>query len=494
MQQLGMGSVLAVPIPGKVGLHGHILLANAPGGAVFTETDLALAVEIGRRTGIALDNARLYASQRHVATELQQSLLTDPPTVAFADIAVRYVAAARRAEVGGDWYDVFRRRSGGVMVVVGDVAGHDSRAAAAMGQLRGLLRGIGFRGADDPGEVLRGVDEAIEELELATLATAVLAEISPPDEGTDGVRLHWSNAGHPAPLLLDADGRARQLLPSRGKADLLLGIDPETERTTESITLPSGSTLLLFTDGLVERRGETLDEGTARLLRLVQETATEDLDQFCDALVDGLVPLAAADDVAIVAFRPRPVPTTDGERHAPPASTSAPHTGWPHRDGHADQDLWTRRPPPARSLRSSVLGQWSPRTPADVTAHRLQLAELASAVASPSAEAAERLELVFEELVSNGVRHGRGRVEVTVSATGTGWLLEVVDDAGNTPPTPAVDRDASLGGLGLYLVARLSSAHGWTPMGSGRKLVWAHVAGSQAAEETGDSRSARRSH
>jgi serine phosphatase RsbU (regulator of sigma subunit)/anti-sigma regulatory factor (Ser/Thr protein kinase) len=494
MQQLGMGSVLAVPIPGKVGLHGHILLANAPGGGAFTETDLALAVEIGRRTGIALDNARLYASQRHVATELQQSLLTDPPAVAFADIAVRYVAASRRAEVGGDWYDVFRRRSGGVMVVVGDVAGHDSRAAAAMGQLRGLLRGIGFRGAENPSEVLRGVDEAIEELELATLATAVLAEISPPEKEADGARLRWSNAGHPVPVLLDPDGRARLLTPSRGKADLLLGIDPLTERTTETATLPFGSTLLLFTDGLVERRGESLDEGTARLLRLVEERATDDLDRLCDALVDGLVPSAAADDVAIIAFRPRPLATEDGEDRATPARIRTAHAGPPHAGGPADQDLWAQRPPPARTPGSSVLGRWSPRTPADVTAHRLQLAEAASATARPSAEAAERLELVFEELVSNGVRHGRGQVEVTASATGTGWLLEVVDGAGDTPPTPAIDRDAALGGLGLYLVARLSSAHGWTPTGTGRKLVWAHVASSPSTDDTEDTRSARGSH
>jgi PAS domain S-box-containing protein len=494
MQQLGMGSVLAVPIPGKVGLHGHILLANAPCGAAFTETDLALAVEIGRRTGIALDNARLYASQRHVATELQQSLLTDPPAVAFADLAVRYVAAARRAEVGGDWYDAFRRQSGELMVVVGDVAGHDSRAAAAMGQLRGLLRGIGFRGVDDPTQVLSGVDEAIEQLELATLATAVLAEISPPEEGADGVRMRWSNAGHPPPVLLDPDGRARLLVPTRGKADLLLGIDPATTRSTETTTLSFGSTLLLVTDGLLERRGESLDEGTARLLRLVEERATDDLDRLCDALVEGLLPHATADDVAIVAVRPRPIATEDGDGRATRAQIPTARAGRPPVGRHTDQDLWPRRPPPARTSRSSVLGRWSPRTPADVTAHRLQLAEAATAVARPSAEAAERLELVFEELVSNGLRHGRGRVEVTVSAAGTGWLLEVVDGAGTTPPTPAIDRDAALGGLGLYLVARLSSAHGWTPAGTGRKLVWAHVEGSPSAEDTEDARSARRSH
>ncbi|MCU1669908.1 MAG: putative Serine phosphatase RsbU, regulator of sigma subunit [Blastococcus sp.] len=491
VQQLGMGSALAVPIPGKVGLHGSMLLVNTPGGAGFTQTDLALAVEIGRRTGIALDNARLYASQRHLATELQQSLLTDPPTVPFADVAVRYVAAARRAEVGGDWYDAFRRRTGELMLVIGDVAGHDTRAAAAMGQLRGLLRGIGFTTADDPSQVLSGVDEAIEGLELATLATAVVAELSPPEDGVDGVRLRWSNAGHPVPLLLDASGKARLLTSSRGKADLLLGIDPATPRITETATLPFGSTLLLVTDGLIERRGEFLDDGVARLLRLVEEQSADDLDRFCDAIVDGMVPKAAADDVAIVVVRPHPVAREDGQGRTARVGTRSDQPGR-SRAGHADQELWGRRPPPARTPEFSVLGRWEPRTPADLTASRLQLAEAASAVARPAAEAAERLELVFEELVSNGLRHGRGRVRVTVTATGTGWLLEVIDAAGNTPPAPAIDRDAALGGLGLFLVARLSSAHGWAPADAGGKVVWAHVEGSHPPAVTEEA-AARRS-
>jgi serine phosphatase RsbU (regulator of sigma subunit)/anti-sigma regulatory factor (Ser/Thr protein kinase) len=488
MRKLGMGSALAVPIPGKVGLHGSMLLANAPGGPLFTETDLALAVEIGRRTGIALDNARLYASQRHVATELQQSLLTDPPAVAFADLAVRYVAAARRAEVGGDWYDAFRRRSGELMVVVGDVAGHDTRAAAAMGQLRGLLRGIGFRGADDPSQVLSGVDEAIEGLELATLATAVLAELSPPEDGAHGVRLRWSNAGHPSPVVIDQHGRARLLNPSRGRADMLLGIDPATTRTTETATLPFGSTLLLITDGLIERRGESLDEGVARLLSTVEREATDDLDRLCDAIVERLVPQAAADDVAILAVRPRPVATDDGAARIPAARPGQ------SRVPDSDRELWGQQPPPPRPPEPAVLGRWEPRTPADLTAHRLQLAEAASAVARPPAEAAERLELVFEELVSNALRHGRGSVQVTVSATGTGWLLEVVDAAGSAPPAPAIDRDAALGGLGLYLVARLSSAHGWAPARAGHKVVWAHVDGSRPTPASEDAASGRRIH
>jgi signal transduction histidine kinase len=248
--------------------------------------------------------------------------------------------------------------------------------------------------------------------------------------------------------------------------------------------------LLLVTDGLLERHGESLDDGLARLLSIVEERAGDDLDQLCDVIVDRLVPPAAADDVAIVAVRPRPV----AARVDRPAAHVHPGIARPRLpgDGHADQELWGQRPPPARTAKAAVLGRWQPRSAADLTAHRLQLAEAASAVGHPTAEAAERLELVFEELVSNALRHGEGTVEVTVSTTGAGWLLEVVDAARDTPPAPAVDRDAALGGLGLYLVARLTSAHGWAPTHSGRKAVWALVGFDGSAQSTEETKAGSR--
>jgi serine phosphatase RsbU (regulator of sigma subunit)/PAS domain-containing protein len=315
--QLGMSSALAVPIPGRVGVLGSLLLARGPGGRELGSGDLALAVEIGRRAGIAVDNARLYAGQRNLATELQQSLLTAPPSLPFADIAVRYVAAAQEAQVGGDWYDSFRRRGGDLVVVIGDVVGHDSRAAAAMGQLRGLVRSIGFVTDDDPGQVLTSVDEAIEGLELSTIATAVVAELSfqPEADQTSGVRLRWSNAGHPPPVLLDTEGRAHVLEPTSGRADLMLGVVRDAQRTTEHAVLPLGSTLLLYTDGLIERRGQSLDHGLEQLLSIVRRMAGAGLDRLCDAILSNMVPLAGEDDVAIVAVRPRR-PVDGGDRTA----------------------------------------------------------------------------------------------------------------------------------------------------------------------------------
>lgn len=142
------------------------------------------------------------------------------------------------------------------------------------------------------------------------------------------------------------------------------------------------------------------------------------------------------------------------------------------------QPLWPCQPAPASGSAASRLGRWSPTSPADVTAFRRQLsAALHDGARPPGAAegAVERLLLAFEELVSNGLRHGRGPVDVTVTTTGHGWLLQVADAAADTPPTPAVDRDPALGGLGLYLVAQISAAHGWSVDAAGRKIVWARV-------------------
>ena len=312
VQRWGVASVMAVPIPGRSGVLGSMLLVRGDEGRAFDDAEVDLAVEVARRAGIALDNARLYAGQRDLATELQRSLLTAPPVLSVADMAVRYVAATREAQVGGDWYDAFRRRDGDLVMVIGDVVGHDTRAAAAMGQLRGILRGIAFRDDDDPGSALRAVDEAVDGLELATIASAVLAELRPAPEPRPGAEweLRWSNAGHPAPLLLDPAGRARLLEPTSGKADLLLGIDAGASRTTERQRLGTGATLVLYTDGLVERRAETLDDGLARLVRAAEEHAGEELEVFCDALLTALLPHEVDDDVALVAVR----------LHAPPES------------------------------------------------------------------------------------------------------------------------------------------------------------------------------
>ena len=301
----GASSLLAVPLRGRTDVLGALVVGAASAARQLTETELAVAAEVGRRAGTVLDNARLYARERQVATELQRSLLTDPPQPPNTEVVVRYVAAARQAQVGGDWYDAFVQPDGATVLVIGDVVGHDTRAAAAMGQLRGLLRGIAYTTGAEPAEVLTRVDAAIEGLLLGTTATAVVARLTPTDAASGEFRLEWSNAGHPPPVVIHPDGRVAVLGDAVRftDADLLLGIDPATPRRTASATLRAGSTVLLYTDGLVERRGRSLDTGIGELVEVLAESPKRPLEETCDVSLDRLLPAEPEDDVALVAVR-----------------------------------------------------------------------------------------------------------------------------------------------------------------------------------------------
>jgi serine phosphatase RsbU (regulator of sigma subunit) len=242
---------------------------------------------------------RLFNQQRQLAEGLQRSMLTPPVQPDHGEVAARYTPAAELARVGGDWYDAFRQPSGALMLVIGDVVGHDTAAAAAMGQLRGLLRGIAVYCDDGPAEVLRGLDAAMAQLEVDTYATAAIARFEQAPGNT--VRMRWSSAGHLPFLVVRPDGT----LAGEGDwgGDLLLGVDATTARTESVVPLEPGSTVLLFTDGLVERRDSDLDAGMRRLRATVADLAALPLPGLCDELLDRLVQGRPDDDVALVAIR-----------------------------------------------------------------------------------------------------------------------------------------------------------------------------------------------
>jgi light-regulated signal transduction histidine kinase (bacteriophytochrome) len=247
----------------------------------------------------------LYARTRRAvraAELLQRSHLTEPPESASFDVAVRYVPATTETQVGGDWYDVFEQPDGSTIVVIGDVVGHDTEAAAEMAQLRGLLRGIAYGSADGPATVLRRLDAAVAGLGLHAMAT-VLVGVLTPDPATGGARLRWSSAGHLPPLLADPGDGVLGLTPPR--AELLLGVDPAARRTESEAVLEPGSTLLLYTDGLVERRDQLFDVGVARLADELVAVRDRPLQVACDELIGRLLPEGAEDDVALVAVRLR---------------------------------------------------------------------------------------------------------------------------------------------------------------------------------------------
>ncbi len=330
--RLSPESVVVVPLRGRGRTVGLLTLYNGSARGVISPEELEVVREVADRAGLALDNSRLYRQQRRLAEELQRSMLTDPPEPDHMQIVVRYVPASEAAQVGGDWYDAFLQPDGATTVVIGDVIGHDIAAAAAMGQVRTLLRGIGAATGDGPAHLLTQVDQVMERLRVGTTATAVVARFEQTDEELKRLvtRLRWSNAGHPPPMLLDVDGTVTVLaVPAGIDADLLLGIDPSTTREESALTLDPGATVLLYTDGLVERRDQSLDVGLARLRDTLRELAEQDLtlDELCEALLQRMLPTHPDDDVALLAVRlhrqDQPRPAAAGPNRVPaPRSTA----------------------------------------------------------------------------------------------------------------------------------------------------------------------------
>ncbi|MQA35231.1 PP2C family protein-serine/threonine phosphatase [Modestobacter roseus] len=267
--------------------------------------------------------ARRAAEDRALSDRLQQALLTPPPQPDHLHLVVRYLPAASGAQVGGDWYDAFLQPDGATVLVIGDVVGHDSDAAAAMGQLRGLLRALAYDNDEPLPATLSRTEHAAAGLAVSTLATAVLARVER-RAGTGGRVLRWSNAGHLPPVLLAADGTSQALATT---ADLMLGVTADTARHEHDVDLPDGSTLLMFTDGLVERPGSDLDAGLAALQEALRDLGRTPLEELCDTLLTRLVPGSAADDVALLAVRAhpedRPRPAEAGATRLPGPLTGA---------------------------------------------------------------------------------------------------------------------------------------------------------------------------
>ncbi|MGR6964722.1 SpoIIE family protein phosphatase [Geodermatophilus sp. URMC 61] len=301
-ERLDAGSITVVPLRARAETFGALGLINGSARPPHSEMEIATAVEVARRASLAIDNARLYGRQLAVAETLQRSLLTPPPQPGDLEIAVRYLPASSTLHVGGDWYDAFQQPDGATLLVIGDVVGHNVDAAAAMGQVRSILRGIAYDRHEEPARVLTRVDAALTGLRIGTLATALIARLEqPPELAGSGRRvLRWSSAGHLPPLLLHGDGRV-ELLASEPQT--LLGAESTAPRSDAVAEVGAGDTLLFYTDGLVEQGRTGIDEGTDRLVAAVRELGPVPVDRLCDALIERIVGPRPEDDVAIVAVR-----------------------------------------------------------------------------------------------------------------------------------------------------------------------------------------------
>jgi serine phosphatase RsbU (regulator of sigma subunit) len=264
--------------------------------AAWSLSEYAALEEVARLAGVALGHGMTYQRTRDTSLTLQRSLLSDPPELAGIELHVRYRPAGRE-EVGGDWYDAFPLGGNrGTALVVGDTVGHDIDAAAAMGHLRASLRTIALDRQSTPANVLGRLGGVNAHLHIVELATLLYCELHQTEDGT--WNFHWSNAGHPPPILHGVEG-ARLMSEAAGPALVLLTGGWHTEASVE---LAPGSTVLLYTDGLVERRGIDIRESLEQLRATTDELAHLPLDEFCDALLEDA---PTTDDIALLALRVR---------------------------------------------------------------------------------------------------------------------------------------------------------------------------------------------
>ncbi|MFF9125551.1 PP2C family protein-serine/threonine phosphatase [Streptomyces sp. NPDC014889] len=304
-EQLGAHSAVITPLRARREVLGALTVARTDPHHPFTEADLPLVEDLVRGLAVQVDNARLYQQTQRIAERFQRALLPELPQIPHLRIAARYASAQAVAQVGGDWYDAFVLPRGNTALVIGDVTGHDLQAAIAMSALRNMLRGIAVDRQEPPGEVLRRLDIASHTLQHEATATCIYALVKDPPDRRGPWILHHSCAGHLPPLLTTAEGDTRYLETGAG---LLIGLDPDHQRPTAVDELPPYSTVLLYTDGLIERRSESLERGFARLRQHTAALAREPLDVFCDELLGGLA-ADSTDDAALLALRPVPTST-----------------------------------------------------------------------------------------------------------------------------------------------------------------------------------------
>lgn len=272
---------------------------------------IGLVVEtVARRRDAAL---ALYEVEHHVAEAMQRALLPRLPELPGLELAARYLASGAGQQVGGDWFDAFPVAGGRCGIVVGDVIGHDVAAASAMAQIRALLRGFAVD-TGSPAEVLTRLDRVIDELHLTQLVTVFYGLLDPP--AADGSRvLHYSNAGHVPPVLRRPDGAVESLA---GGASVVMGAPVPAEYAESEAQLPPGSTLVLFTDGLVEVPGGSLTDGLDRVAEIVARLGEHEPEALCDDLLEEVSLRSLRDDVALLVVRLTPATT-------PVAATSPPH-------------------------------------------------------------------------------------------------------------------------------------------------------------------------
>ncbi|KNB52211.1 SpoIIE family protein phosphatase [Streptomyces caatingaensis] len=426
IKDIGIASAAYLPLIAQAKPIGALgLLYREARGFSRQERNLFIALGSGLAQSIA--RAMLFDQEHDLAEGLQQSMLPRRiPDVPGAQIAVRYRSARLGRDIGGDWYDVIPLPGGRVGAVIGDVQGHDTHAAAVMGQLRIVLRAYATEG-HSPATVMARASSFLHDLDTDRFATCTYAEA---DLSTGVVQL--VRAGHIDPLLRHCDGTSRRLPVAGG---LPLGLSAEFGRLDYPVTgveLDAGETLLLFTDGLVEQPGADLDEGVEQLSRLVA-AGPEDPQELADRLCDMVEGRVGEDDMAVLLLR------RQGAAGARPGGRLQQHIA------PADPEALSA----ARHMIRTAVRAWGARDRSD------------------------DIELVADELATNALLHTDGAAVVTIRMlAGPERRLRVeVEDRSSALPRRREPGESGVSGRGLLLVDRLADVWGVEPRGGG-KSVW----------------------
>ncbi|WP_449513109.1 SpoIIE family protein phosphatase [Cellulomonas sp.] len=426
-------SVVVLPVQGRRGVLGLLVVVPAGGddAAAIDSATMTVLELTTRRVGLAVDNARLYEREHAVAETLQRAMLPEQADVDGLDVWTYYAPSSAHAQVGGDWFDVLEIDTDVVGVVIGDVVGHDIEAAASMGQLRSVVRTYAFE-VRTPGPVLERVDQLVAGMRIPRPASLVLTTLT---RTGDTWRLAYSRAGH-LPALLVRDGEVTEL---DGAAGRLIGISVGP-RTTAEVSLVPGDVLVLYTDGLIERRDRELRSGLAALHEAAARVTATDAAGIGEDLLARLAE-SPEDDVAVVVVR-IPDPAADGGLSHSPRSRRWRLASEPSAAGRARHAV-------VRTCQAWGLS------------------------CGPSAE------IVVSELVANAVLHGWGHVILRLDDTDDGLRIEV-EDANPAPPVTADGHRGRVGGFGMQIVERLAD-WGWRQAGTG-KVVWAKIRAAEATD------------
>src|SRR5579859_74998 len=420
---LSNASMLMLPLVARGTMLGFFACTRQEGFRRFDAYDMDIGMDFASRASVFIDNARRYSREHATALTLQRSMLpTGLSAPSSVEVRHRYLPGSKLIEVGGDWYESIALPGGRVALVVGDVAGHGVRAAVTMGRLRTAIHTLAMLELP-PAESLQQLDDLMQELgeQEPHFATCVYA-IYDTVEGT----CELASAGHLPPLLVRPDGTS-EFLDVSPAPPLGIGASPIASRI---LRIDDGSLLVMYTDGLVEKRTEDIDQGLAGLKKIFGPgSPDEPLEDLCRRTLAGVYDDHQRDDIAILIARLRRI---GADRHV----------SW----NLAPKLTAARR---ARTLIRRPLKQWG-------------LSEL-----TPLAE------LVVSELVTNAVRYAQSKISLRLVLEG-GLFCEVVDDSAALPRLrQAGDHDER--GRGLQVVSQLSQRWGTRRTGAG-KVVWCELA------------------